>query len=357
MKDNPYIVIMAGGKGTRFWPYSRVTKPKQFLDILGTGKTLLQMTFDRFLMIADASKFYVVTHEDYYDLVRDQLPSIPYDQILKEPISRNTACCVAYASYKIRNKDPKAKMIVTPADHLILQEENFKKRINDALEDSVIDHHLVTIGIEPHRPDTGYGYIQYIEEDHQNAKKVKTFTEKPDAQLAQTFLESGDFIWKSGIFVWKVESIIFALEKYIPELAEVFQEGVQFLDTDEESGFIKKAYTFVKNVSIDHGLMEKADNVFVVLADFGWSDIGSWRSRYEVMGKDANNNAIEANAILYDTTNCLVRVSLEKLVVVQGLDSYLITEADNVILICKLEEEKKFREFFADAKNKGENYI
>jgi mannose-1-phosphate guanylyltransferase len=356
-KDTPYIVIMAGGKGSRFWPYSRVAKPKQFLDLLGTGRTLLQMTYDRFLMISEPSKFYVVTHEDYFDLVKNQLPDILEHQILKEPINRNTACCVAYASYKIHSKDPHAKVIVTPTDHLILKEDNFKQRINDALEDSVIDHHLVTIGIQPNRPDTGYGYIQYIEEDHQNAKKVKTFTEKPDAQLAQTFLDSGDFVWNSGIFVWKAESIIAALEKYMPELAEVFQDGVQLFDSEHEAGFVKKAYTFVKNVSIDHGLMEKADNVYVILADFGWSDIGSWRSRYEIMPKDEHQNAIEANVLLYDTSNCLIRVSPEKLVVVQGLKNCLITESDNVLLICNLNEEKKFREFFHDAKSKGEQFL
>jgi mannose-1-phosphate guanylyltransferase len=357
MKDNPYIVIMAGGKGSRFWPYSRVAKPKQFLDILGTGRTLLQMTFDRFLLISDPSRFYIVTHENYFRLVKEQLPQIQDHQILKEPLNRNTACCVAYASYKIQHVDPQAKVIVTPADHLILQEENFKKRIQDALEDSVIDHHLVTIGIQPNRPETGYGYIQYIEEDHHYAKKVKTFTEKPDADLAKTFVESGDFVWNSGIFVWKVESIIAALEKYMPELAEVFHEGIQYFGTKDEAAYIKKAYAFVKNVSIDHGLMEKADDVYMVLADFGWSDIGSWRSRYEGLSKDEKNNVVEANAILYDTTNCLVRVSPQKLVVVQGLDNYLITESDNVLLVCKLNEEKKFREFFSDAKNKGEEYI
>jgi len=356
MKDKPYVIIMAGGIGSRFWPYSRNNHPKQFLDILGTGRSLLQMTYDRFSEISDPDKFFVVTNNNYFDLVKSQLPEISEDHILTEPLRRNTAACIAFASYKIRKRDPEAKVIVSPADHLILREDSFKRRINDALTAADEDNRLVTIGIKPNRPETGYGYIQY-NETNGVAKKVKTFTEKPNLKLAKTFLESGDFVWNSGMFVWKNESIINAFESCMPEMAEVFEEGDDFFYTEDEPGFITKAYSLVKNISIDYGVMEKSDDVYVVLGDFGWSDLGSWMSLHEIQPHDEENNVVEANALLYDTTNCYVKVSPEKLVVVQGLDNYLINESDNVLLICKLDAENKFREFVNDAKNKGEDYV
>jgi len=356
MKDKPYVIIMAGGIGSRFWPYSRNNHPKQFLDILGTGRSLLQMTYDRFAEISDPDKFFVVTNNNYFDLVKSQLPEISEDHILTEPLRRNTAACIAFASYKIRKKDPEAKVIVSPADHLILKEDSFKRRINDALNAADEENRLVTIGIKPNRPETGYGYIQY-NETNGVAKKVKTFTEKPNLKLAKTFLESGDFVWNSGMFVWKNESIIHAFECCMPEMAEVFDEGDNFFYTDDEPGFITKAYSLVKNISIDYGVMEKSDDVYVILGDFGWSDLGSWMSLHEIQPHDEANNVVEANALLYDTTNCYVKVSPEKLVVVQGLDNYLINESDNVLLICKLDAENKFREFVNDAKNKGEDFV
>ena len=356
MKDKPYVIIMAGGIGSRFWPYSRNNHPKQFLDILGTGRSLLQMTYDRFTEISDPDKFFVVTNNNYFDLVKQQLPEISEDHILTEPLRRNTAACIAFASYKIKKRDPSAKVIVTPADHLILKEDSFKRRIDDALKAADEGNRLVTIGITPNRPETGYGYIQY-NETNGVAKKVKTFTEKPNLKLAKAFLESGDFVWNSGMFVWKNESIINAFENCMPELAEVFDEGDGYFYTDDESSFISKAYSLVKNISIDYGVMEKSDDVYVVLGDFGWSDLGSWMSLHEIQPHDESNNVVEANALLYDTSNCFVKVSPEKLVVVQGLDNYLITETDNVLLICKLDAENKFREFVNDAKNKGENYV
>jgi len=356
MKDKPYVIIMAGGIGSRFWPYSRNNHPKQFLDILGTGRSLLQMTYDRFAEISDPDRFFVVTNNNYFDLVKSQLPEISEDHILTEPLRRNTAACIAFASYKIRKKDPKAKVIVSPADHLILKEDSFKRRIADALIAADEDNRLVTIGIKPNRPETGYGYIQY-NETNGVAKKVKTFTEKPNLKLAKTFLESGDFVWNSGMFVWKNESIIHAFECCMPEMAEVFEEGDNFFFTQDEPDFITKAYSLVKNISIDYGVMEKSDDVYVILGDFGWSDLGSWMSLHEIQPHDEANNVVEANALLYDTTNCYVKVSPEKLVVVQGLDNYLINESDNVLLICKLDAENKFREFVNDAKNKGEDFV
>lgn len=357
MKEKPYIVIMAGGIGSRFWPYSRNNKPKQFLDILGTGRTLLQMTYDRFIKLSDKDCFFVVTNQKYFDLVSEQLPDIPKEQILTEPLRRNTATCVAYASYKIAQKKAGAKIIVTPSDHLILQEEKFHEKIKIALQACEQNNKLITIGIKPNRPETGYGYIQYHSEPGNPVKKVKTFTEKPNLKLAKTFLESGDFVWNSGIFVWKASSIIKAFEKYMPEVAEVFEEGFQYYNTEAEKAFIQRAYTLVKNTSIDYGIMEKAEEVYMVMGDFSWSDLGSWLSLHENHKKDAQNNVIDAKAILYDVHNCFVKVSKDKLVVIEGLDNFLVNESENVLLICKLDAEKKFRTFVHDAKNKGEGYV
>ncbi len=347
---------MAGGIGSRFWPYSRRKRPKQFLDILGTGRSLLQMTFDRFADMADLDQFVVITYKKYVALVKEQLPQLKDHQILIEPMRKNTAPCIAYATYKIRSVDPEATIIVTPADHLILQEKNFAKTLKKAVE-AAAQGKLITLGIKPNRPETGYGYIQYIEEAKTHAFRVKTFIEKPNSKLARTFLDSGDFVWNSGMFVWKAQSLIHAFEKYMPDLAEVFEEGASIYGTDGEEAFISSAYTQVKNISIDYGIMEKSSEVYVILGNFGWSDLGSWHSLYDMRDKDEENNVVEANAILYDTKNSFIKVDGEKLVVVQGLENYLVNETDNVLLICKLDAEKKFREFVSNAKKKGEGFI
>jgi mannose-1-phosphate guanylyltransferase len=358
MKDQPYIVIMAGGVGSRFWPYSKSNKPKQFLDVLGTGRTLLQMTFDRFREIAPAEQFYVVTNQAHASLVSEQLPELLEHQILAEPIRKNTAACLAYAAYKISNLDPNATMVVAPADHLILQEGRFLQTLVTSIAAAQVQNRLLTIGIKPNRPETGYGYIQYLQnEEDKEVLKVKTFTEKPNLKLATTFLESGDFVWNSGMFVWKAESLIHAFRKYMPDLADVFEEGKSQFGTSTETDFIATIYTTLKNISIDYGIMEKSDQVYVVLGDFGWSDIGSWQSLHELRAKDDQNNVVEANALLYETENCYIKTDSDKLVVVQGLDHYLINESDNVLLICKLDAENKFRDFVAQAKKKGEDFI
>ncbi|MFN3761424.1 MAG: mannose-1-phosphate guanylyltransferase [Algoriphagus aquaeductus] len=358
MQDKPYIVIMAGGIGSRFWPYSRNNKPKQFLDILGTGRSLLQMTYDRFREIAEPEQFIVVTNQGYFDLVKEQLPELADNQILTEPLRKNTATCIAYAAFKIRTVDPNAILVVTPADHLILQENRFIKTIQSALEAAKKPGRLITIGIKPNRPETGYGYIQYLESDnHHPSLKVKTFTEKPNAKLAKTFLESGDFVWNSGMFVWNVESLIEAFHKYMPDVADVFEEGKAHYGKSDEQDFINRAYSQVKNISIDYGIMEKSDEVYVILGDFGWSDLGSWHSLHELREKDEHNNVIEANALVFETENCFIKTDSDKLVVVQGLDHYLINEADNVLLICKLDAEKKFRDFVSSARKKGEDFV
>lgn len=358
MQDKPYIVIMAGGIGSRFWPYSRTAKPKQFLDILGTGRTLLQMTYDRFQEIASPEQFYVVTNQEYFDLVKEQLPELSDQQILTEPLRRNTATCVAYASFKISQLNPEATIVVTPADHLIIQEGRFIQTIQSAILAAQIPGRLITIGIKPNRPETGYGYIQYLESDnHHPSLKVKTFTEKPNQKLAKTFIESGDFVWNSGMFVWNVKSILEAYHKYMPDVADVFEEGKAHYGKVTEGEFINRAYTQVKNISIDYGIMEKSNEVFVILGDFGWSDLGSWNSLHELREKDEFNNVIEANALVYDTQNCFIKTDSDKLVVVQGLDNYLVNESDNVLLICKLDSESKFRDFVASAKKKGEDFV
>ncbi len=358
MHEKPYIVIMAGGIGSRFWPYSRHTKPKQFLDILGTGRTLLQMTYDRFVEFAQPDQFLVVTHQSYRDLVKEQLPDIADAQILTEPIRRNTAPCIAYAAYRIFAKNPEAVMLVTPADHLILQEAKFASTIKKAIQAANQKGRLITLGIRPNRPETGYGYIQYLEnESNDPALKVKTFTEKPGQKLAKTFLESGEFVWNSGMFVWRADSLIDAIHQYLPDMADAFDGGQDYLGTDREQEFVNRAYSMVKNISIDYGLMEKSDQVYVILGDFGWSDVGSWHSLHELRSKDDDNNVIEANALTFDTQNCYIKTDNEKLVVVQGLDNYLINESENVLLICKLDAEKKFRDFVATAKKKGEDFV
>jgi mannose-1-phosphate guanylyltransferase len=359
MRDQSYIVIMAGGVGSRFWPYSKHSKPKQFLDVLGTGRSLLQMTYDRFREIASPDHFYIVTNQSYVDLVKEQLPELKENQILSEPLRKNTATCLAYAAYKIAAFDPNATLIVAPADHLILQENRFLQTIHVAVEAAKVPKRLLTIGITPNRPETGYGYIQFIDSSTASdlALKVKTFTEKPSVKLAQTFLESGDFVWNSGIFVWKVGSLIAAFQEHMPDLADVFEEGKLHFGQASEQEFIFKAYSTVKNISIDYGIMEKSNDVYVVLGDFGWSDIGSWQSLHEIRTKDDRNNVVEANALLFDTDNCFIKTDSDKLVVVQGLENFLINESDNVLLICKLDAENKFRDFVASAKKKGEDFV
>lgn len=357
MQDRPYIVILAGGIGSRFWPYSRRLRPKQFLDILGTGRSLLQMTFDRFREIAEVDQFRVVTYRKYVDLVKEQLPELNDDQIFLEPSRKNTATCIAYAAYKIHAIDPEANLVVTPADHLILQERKFLDTILKAVEAAKVPGRLITIGITPNRPETGYGYIQYHDQSTEDTLKVKTFTEKPNINLAKTFIESGDFVWNSGMFVWKACSLIKAFQDYMPDLAEVFEDGLNLMNTSGEYEYITRAYMQVKNISIDYGIMEKSDQVYMILGDFGWSDLGSWNSLHELRPKDEFNNVVEANAILFDTTNSYIKVIGDKLVVVQGLDNYLVNESDNVLLICKLDDEKKFRDFVSNARKKGLDFI
>lgn len=350
MNKNLYVVLMAGGVGVRFWPYSRNSKPKQFLDVLGTGKTLIQSTLERFLPICPIENIYVVTHEEHAALVKEQLPQLSDDQVLAEPMRKNTAACIAYASFKIYAKNPDAVIVVTPSDHLILKEAEFRDIIKKAVDQAKAQDKLITLGIKPTRPETGYGYIQYHMEKS-FAKKVKTFTEKPELSLAKKFLESGDFVWNAGIFIWGAKAILEAMQEHMPEMTEVFEEIKGKLGTPEEHAAILAAYPQCKSISIDYGVMEKAKNVFVCLGDFSWSDLGSWASIHEISDKDTNNNVVRANALTYDSRNCIIKGSPDKLIVAQGLNGYLIGEFGNVFIVCEKDKEEQFRRFVNDVKS------
>jgi len=354
---------MAGGIGARFWPMSRTAKPKQFIDILGTGTTLIQQTFQRFLDVCPKENIYIVTNEVYKDLVLKQLPDITEDQVLLEPARRNTAPCVAYAAFKIHEKNPDANLVVAPSDHIIIKEDVFSGIIKNALKAAEENDWLITLGIKPSRPDTGYGYIQFNadsgDDRYEGLRKVKTFTEKPNLELAETFLRSGDFLWNSGIFIWSLKSILQAFEEHLPEVDELFRAGKGTYFTPEEAHFVKDTYTVCRSISIDYGIMEKAANVYVIESDFGWSDLGTWGSLHDIRQKDDNRNAISGKHVMtYDSYNNIINMPDDKLVVIHGLDDYIVVEDENVLLICKKEDEQQIRQIVADVKiEKGERFV
>lgn len=354
--QNTHIIIMAGGVGSRFWPFSRTNYPKQFHDVLGTGKTLLQQTISRFEGICPIENIYIVTSQEYKDLIQEQVPALSSDQILLEPHRRNTAACIAYACYKIASKNPDANILVAPSDHIILNEAAFKETVRTALQETKDRDILLTLGIQPSRPDTGYGYIQYLPGES-IVKKVKTFTEKPHLELAKQFIDSGDFVWNAGIFIWNVRAFKTALRTHLPEMAEIFETGKYNYFTESEAEFIHTAYQHCKSISIDNGIMEKADNVHVVLSDFGWSDLGTWKSLYEISEKDAHQNVTEGNLILNNTTDCIIKMPQDKLVVVNGLEGFIVAEYDGVLLICKKDEEQKVKDLVAQAKQLNNKYV
>lgn len=357
-KENNYCVIMAGGIGSRFWPMSRTSFPKQFIDVLGTGQTLIQQTFERFERLAPRENIYIVTNEIYKQLVIDQI-DIPEEQIICEPSRRNTAPCIAYANHKIAKINPNANIIVAPADHLILKENKFIEVMTTALDYTASNDALLTLGIQPTRPDTGYGYIQFDDKGKTSIKKVKTFTEKPDLELANQFLASGDFSWNSGMFIWNLSSISKAFKKYLSGVEQLFSEKEAAFNTKDESEAVEEIYSVCKSVSIDYGIMEKASNVYVVNADIGWSDLGTWGSIYTHLKHDAQQNAvIGKNVMLYDSEECIVSVPKEKLVVLQGLKGYIVVESNDALLVCKKSEEQKIKQFVTDIKlEKGEKYV
>ena len=344
---------MAGGIGSRFWPFSRIKKPKQFLDILGSGKTLIQQSVERFKDIIPPENIYIVTNSGYLNLVEEQLPDLKRDQILLEPVGRNTAPCIAYGVSKISLLNEDANIIVTPSDHVILNEIEFRDQINKALDYVNENDSMLTLGIQPSRPDTGYGYIQFIDEGPE-IKKVKTFTEKPDLELAKTFLESGDFLWNSGMFIWNVKTIQIALDQHVPEISELFVQGKMHYFKETEDEFIQKAYSQCKNISIDYGVMEKASNVYVLPSDFGWTDLGTWKSLFETMEKDEDQNVIDGQVLLNNTKNCVIKSDNNSLMVIEGLEDYIVVQHDKVILICRKSEEQMVKNFVTDIKQNKE---
>ncbi len=358
MNKNNYAVIMAGGIGSRFWPMSKSSFPKQFLDILGTGETLIQQTFSRLERICPPENILIVTNTNYKNLCLEQLPNVVESNILCEPAMRNTAPCVAYAAFKIQSMNEDANMIIAASDHIILKEDEFVRVTNDCLDIVAKNDVLLTLGITPSRPDTGYGYIQFSEDNlsgYKKARKVKTFTEKPNQELALNFLDSGDFLWNSGMFIWSAKSITLAYRKHLRDMHEVFDEGKQFYNTINEKEFIDRVFPACKNISIDYGIMEKSENVYVYPADFGWSDLGTWGSLYSHLELDEYKNAIQGkNVMMYDSSDNLVKVSDDKLVVLQGLNGYIVVENEGTILVCKKEDEQKIKQFVADLKQKGE---
>lgn len=353
---------MAGGIGSRFWPMSRNNFPKQFIDILGTGKTLVRQTYERFLSICPPENIYIVTNESYVDHVATQIPELKKEQILAEPQRRNTSPCVAYAAAKIYHLNPAANLVIAPSDHVIEDSKKFTEAIMRGFSFTENSDVLLTIGIKPDRPDTGYGYIQFKEdtaEEEFRIRKVKTFTEKPNLEMAKFFLKSGEFLWNAGIFIWNAKSILKAFEEHLPDMYAIFNEGAELYNTPAEAEFIRKSYALCKNISIDYGIMEKARNVYVLSADFGWSDLGTWKSLYEHLPHDPHGNALVGQHVMLEkTSNCIITMPKEKLAVIQGLDDYIIVDSDNVLLICKKDDEQQVRNLVNDVKiKKGEKFV
>ncbi len=354
MKNDNYCVIMAGGMGVRFWPFSTNEKPKQFLDFFGTGRSLLQMTFDRLKKVVPAENILIVSNLIYKDFILEQIPEISEEQVLLEPCRRNTAPCIAYAINRIKAKTKKANIIVAPSDHLILKEDVFINTLNKGIDFIENNNALLTLGIEPNRPETGYGYIQRGQ-GNDNLYEVKAFTEKPNIELAKVFLSTEEFYWNSGIFLWNLQAIDSAFNVHLSDVANKFNVGKEVFNTDKEQEFINQMYPTCSNISIDYGILEKADNVFVMTGDFGWSDLGTWGSLYELSQKDENQNAtLKCESMFYESKNNIVALPKGKLAVIEDLEGYIVAESDDVLLICKQENEQEIRQYVKDAKIKYE---
>ena len=350
-REHCYCVIMAGGTGVRFWPVSRAAKPKQFLDVADTGKTFIQSTYERFLKVVPQENILIVTGDRYRDIVMEQLPYLAPENLLLEPYSRNTAPCIAYAAYTLLKRDPLARMVVTPSDHMIDNEELFAETIRNAFDHIEGNDVLMTLGVVPTRPDTNYGYIQACggSDVYKNDRpmQVKTFTEKPDRELAKVFISTGEFFWNAGIFLWKAETIRKKMEKYLPEVTGLFKGWESALGTSVENEFIAKAYTGCRNISIDYGVMEKTDEAWMYPVKFGWSDVGTWESLYNIIpDKDAYGNAVSAEKTLIENTSGVLVVSPEKkkLIAIKGLEDYMVVDTEDVLVICP-KDDKKFKDF------------
>ena len=345
---------MAGGVGSRFWPISTKETPKQFLDILSVGETLIQQTFRRLQKTCFTENIFIVTNKDYKALCISQLSQLDEKNILCEPVMRNTAPCIAYAAYKIFNLDNDAKLIIAPSDHLILNEDEFVSTVNNVFDLINKKDCLYTLGITPSRPDTGYGYIQYSDEvllESKSVKKVKTFTEKPNLELALQFIDSGDFLWNAGIFMFSANAIVRSFKKYLSDLNDIFSKGDDYFNSTKEAEFIEKVFPTCRNISIDYGIFEKSNNVYVYPCDFGWSDLGTWGSLYSFLEKDDNQNTIQAdNVNLYDSSSNIIRVESDKQIIIQGLNNFIVVDTKNALLICKKDDEQKIKEFVNDIK-------
>ena len=343
---NRYCVIMAGGIGSRFWPASRRHLPKQFLDILGTGKSFIRHTFERFAPIIPAENFLVVTNATYRQLVLEQLPELRPEQVLCEPVGRNTAPCIAYAAFRLRALHPDSTMVVAPSDHFIFDEEEFRRNITSCMEFAETHDALVTIGIRPSRPDTGYGYIQTASAEE--ISSVASFREKPDLKTAMSYLAAGNYLWNAGIFVWSTRSILSALERHLPEVYGLFAGQTDKFATPEEQASVEEIFAHCPSISIDYGVLERADNVFVRSSDFGWNDVGTWGSLYELSPKDADGNVVPTFSKLYDTTDCLIKAAGKKVIVVDSLHDYIVVDTPDALLICPRSHELHIKQVLED---------
>jgi mannose-1-phosphate guanylyltransferase len=361
MKNSNYCVIMAGGVGSRFWPMSTPNKPKQFLDVLGIGKSLLQMTYDRLQTIAPKENIFILTNAAYADLVKEQLPQITLGQILCEPMRKNTAPCIAYAAAKIKSIDPDATLVVSPSDHLIIQNERFEEIINTAIHSAEINKSIVTLGIKPTRPDTGYGYIECEKDANVTGGEVllvKQFREKPNLETANLFLNEGNYLWNSGIFIWQAETVLEALSIFQPNLYRLFAEDLSIYGTPNEQEKVDEAFEKCDDISIDYAVMEHAKNIEVVVADFDWSDLGTWGSLIEQLPKQDDQNAIIGKHVhLFNSKNCLVNVPDDKLVVLDGLENYIVVESENMLLVLKSENEQLIKTYLKVAEQKSPDFF
>lgn len=345
-----HIVIMAGGIGSRFWPMSTTDNPKQFIDILGVGRSLLQLTYDRFLGICPPENFWVVTNKKYADIVKAQLPDVPSENILLEPCRRNTAPCIAYASWRIKAKDPKANVVVTPSDHVVMDTQEFRRVIKSCMKFTAETDAIVTLGMTPNRPETGYGYIKadlsISSPRNKEIYRIDAFKEKPNLETAMEYISQNNYFWNAGIFIWSVSTIVNAFRVYCPSISKVFEGMLQIYGTPQERELVDNQYPECENISVDYAIMEKAEEIFVCPANFGWSDLGSWGSLLGQVKKDLYGNGIIGNNVqVYDTHNCIIHTTQEKKVVIQGLDNCIVAEKDGTLLVCKLSEEQRIRQF------------
>lgn len=350
MENHNHLVIMAGGIGSRFWPMSTEEKPKQFIDVLGVGRSLLQLTYDRFNGVCPAGNVWVVTNASYVDTVAEQLPEIPRENILSEPCRRNTAPCIAYVSWRIKVKDPNANIVVSPSDHVVMNTNEFARVINSALQFAGETDAIITLGMKPTRPETGYGYIQadLSQQSMRNKEiyRVDTFREKPDLDTAKEYIKHDNYFWNAGIFVWNVQTIVNAFRLYKPIIANTFESMIGVLGTENEQAVVDAEYPKCENISVDYAILENAEEIFVFPADFGWSDLGTWGSLQTLSQKDENGNAlISSNVKMFESKNCVVNVEGAKQVAIQGLDGYIVAERDGKLLICQLAEEQRIKEF------------